>query len=108
MQPKGASRKVKIINPGPGSSQIPKNPRAQELLPHRSASVSVFKSTTDKGKGNEIPKDIIRGPAPGQYEIETDNLLKSTLMTHNVEKSTGAFRNPLHCKRVKVNLYDPF
>ena len=47
-------------------------------------------------------------PAVGQYEIEKNLLLKKTLSTHNIEKTTSSFRNPLNCKRVKVNLYDPF
>lgn len=108
MKPKGVSLKTKLLAPGPGSYQIHKNPSAKELIAKPQASVSVFKSTTEKSLGNNIPKDRLLNPAPGQYEFERDNLLKNTLETYNVEKSTSAFRNPLHCKRVKVNLYDPF
>lgn len=47
-------------------------------------------------------------PSPGQYNFEADNLLKKTLSTPNIFKTTGAFKLPYNCKRVKVNVYDPF
>ena len=53
-------------------------------------------------------KEVILNPSPGQYNFERDNLFKKTMSTYNAQKLTSSFKNPLNCKRIKVNLYDPF
>jgi hypothetical protein len=53
-------------------------------------------------------KEIILNPSPGQYDFERDNLFKNSISTYNAQRTTASFKTSLNCKRIKVNLYDPF
>ena len=47
-------------------------------------------------------------PSVGQYNFEKDDILKKSSSTFNIHKTTSNFKLPYNCKRVKVNVYDPF
>ena len=47
-------------------------------------------------------------PPVGHYDVNADYLYTKAESTFNILKNTSNFRAPLNCKRVKVDLYDPF
>ena len=66
---------------------------------------SVFKSGVEKLK--EL-KPKLEGPPIGHYDVNTDFVYSKAESTFNILKNTSNFCQPLNCKRVKVDLYDPF
>ena len=56
----------------------------------------------------EMHKELYSNPSPGQYDFVRDNLLKKTIETPSAAKNSSSFKLPFNCRRVKVNLYDPF
>lgn len=91
--------------PGPGWYND-KARHASSNVAHTSAAKSVFKSSSSKMMENLTP--AVHNPPPGHYEFEKNNLLKRSKTTFNLFRNTSSFCLPSNCKRVKVNLYDPF
>jgi hypothetical protein len=50
----------------------------------------------------------INSPPVGHYDVNSDYVLTKAESTFNILKRTSNFIDPLNCKRVKVDLYDPF
>mmetsp|Transcript_27200 Transcript_27200/g.24087 ORF Transcript_27200/g.24087 Transcript_27200/m.24087 type:complete len:291 (+) Transcript_27200:38-910(+) len=92
----------KNIVPGPGAYNIQK-PMKRSLSVAQPS--SVFKSGVDKLRDL---KPRHSGPSVGQYDVNADNMLCKAESTFNILKRTANFVDPLNCKRVKVDLYDPF
>lgn len=65
----------------------------------------VFKSGVEKLKAIQQKSD---NPPVGHYDVNSDYLYSKSESTFNILKNTSNFRAPLNCKRVKVDLYDPF
>ena len=92
----------KNIVPGPGHYHAEKRMiRSQS----QASPTSAFRSGVDKL--NSL-KTRIHNPPVGHYEVNNDFVYTKAESTFNILKNTSNFRVPLNCKRVKVDLYDPF
>mmetsp|Transcript_44793 Transcript_44793/g.43390 ORF Transcript_44793/g.43390 Transcript_44793/m.43390 type:complete len:116 (+) Transcript_44793:653-1000(+) len=98
----------KLTNPGPGHYQIPRNSSTYQISTNIPGGQGPFKSGSMKSCNFDQSKDVFNNPSPGQYEVETDPLLRKSYSTFNIKKLTSNFSLPTNCKRIKVNLYDPF
>lgn len=88
--------------PGPGAYYAEREMKRSQSQAKPS---SVFKSGVEKLK--EI-QPRIKGPPVGHYDVNSDYVLTKAESTFNILKRTSNFIDPLNCKRVKVDLYDPF
>ncbi len=86
----------KIASPGPGSY----NSETMTLLDSKEA--SAFKS----GSKRFLASKVVENPSPGHYETDIQGIKRE--MVKSMSKASANFKPPLHAKRVKVNLYDPF
>lgn len=109
MPHKTKSLRKHSITPGPGTYNIEKNPSSHVLDPIKPASESAFKSTSQKSQFlTEWNRELGKHPSVGLYNFERDDLLKKSSSTFNIHRVTSSFKQPYNCKRVRVNVYDPF